>query len=646
MRIGFIEPHMGRFGGIRRVVELGNHLVARGHDVAYYVPPTVEAECSWMPCAGSIHHLQPIVDDPLDFIIYNNEPDWHYLAAFPNATRKVYFALHYAKLYEKEGSWECLQQDVDLLLANSTWTADMIEADIGIRPETFSGGINVDHFHPLQVPKEYAVLSVGDDRPWKGQDLIEEAAELLGAPVERYNGKDLPQSAMAEEYAKAEVFVVGSDFEGFGQPGIEALACGTPLVTTDNGGCRDYAIDRETALVVPPRRPEAMAAAIREIRSDPELANQLRTAGLELVRDRFSWSKSAADLEAILERALNGELSHRRGKSSLRNPPLEPAISLVVLPWDQLALTQRCLTSLRLHTDVPYELVVVDNGSEPIAQSYASQAADVAILNTANRGFAAGMNQGLAASRGEFVAFINNDTFFSPGWASKLLNTFEANPKAGIVVPAVTAAANPVNVMDEPGNRVYPVPAFSAPPGAVVWVMRTDLAKDLGGFPEEYEIASGEDVDLAFTVWVNDLDIVVDERVLVRHVSKGTAAAKLDDWRGLWKRNRDQFLDKWTDPDVPAIRTADCSEATWFRNRSAAVGAATWMRQYFQTRESLEEAREQGKAKSTADRERAQQDLAKVRQQYDRLRGRRSVRIALTLSGLLEPLIRIVKRNR
>ena len=70
------------------------------------------------------------------------------------------------------------------------------------------------------------------------------------------------------------------------------------------------------------------------------------------------------------------------------------------------------------------------------------------------------------------------------------------------------------------------------------------------------------------------------------------------------------------------------------------------MRQYFQTRESLEEAREQSKAKSTADRERAQQDLAKVRQQYDRLRGRRSVRIALTLSGLLEPLIRIVKRNR
>jgi len=534
MRIGFIEPHMGRFGGIRRVIELGNHLVDRGHEIFYFVPPDVDPRCDWMRCAGSISHLQERNTNELDFIIYNNEPDWHYLDTFTNTAKTACFALHFAQLYKKEGSWECLHKDVDLFLANSTWTADMIERETGIRPETFSGGINPEHFHPMAVPKEYPILSVGDLREWKGQDVIEEAAAILGLPVARYSGKDLPQSAMADEYGKAEVFVVGSDFEGFGQPGIEALACGTPLVTTDNGGCRDYAIDGETALVVPPRDSEAMAAAINELRANPELAAKLRQGGLDLVQQRFDWSKSATDLEGILEVALHDEINHRRNTGPrLRDLPADPTISLVVLPWDQMGFTQRCVTSLRLHTDVPYELIIVDNGSQPVARSYAEQAADIPVLNETNRGFAKGMNQGLAAANGEYVAFINNDTFFPPDWAGTVLEAFDRFPNAGIVAPAVTAAANPVNVMQVPGERVYPLPAFSAPPGAVVWIMRTDVAKELGGFPEDYEIASGEDVDLGFATWVNSLDIVVDERVLVGHVSKGTAGTKLENWREL-----------------------------------------------------------------------------------------------------------------
>ena len=74
---------------------------------------------------------------------------------------------------------------------------------------------------------------------------------MLDLPVEEYAPKDLSQPDLGREYDAAQVFVVGSWFEGFCQPGLEAMACGVPLVTTDNGGCREYAIDGETALVVP-----------------------------------------------------------------------------------------------------------------------------------------------------------------------------------------------------------------------------------------------------------------------------------------------------------------------------------------------------------------------------------------------------------
>ncbi len=92
-----------------------------------------------------------------------------------------------------------------------------------------------------------------------------------------------------------------------------------------------------------------------------------------------------------------------------------PAISLIVLAWNQRLLTERCVASLRAHTDVPYELIIVDNGSSADAATFARDVADVAVLNETNLGFAAGMNRGLASASGTYVAFINNDTEFPLG---------------------------------------------------------------------------------------------------------------------------------------------------------------------------------------------------------------------------------------
>ncbi len=138
-------------------------------------------------------------------------------------------------------------------------------------------------------------------------------------------------------------------------------------------------------------------------------------------------------------------------------------------------------------------------------------------------------------------------------------------------MPAITAARNPVNVRQAPGTEVELLPPFSAPPAAVVYVMPADVLTQLGGWGEEYEIASGEDVDLCFKAWVNDLDVVYDQRVLVEHVSKASAS-QLDDWKGLWAWNRQRFLDKWTsDASVPRIDS--CDPERFARNREIARGS-------------------------------------------------------------------------
>ncbi|MFO0982769.1 MAG: glycosyltransferase [Planctomycetota bacterium] len=599
LRIGFLEPHLKCFGGIRRILEFSNRLVQRGHEVTIFLPAGEVMGCGWMRCDARVVAIQGNERAELDVLVFNHEPQWHLMPRFLHARARVFYALHHAALYDKGGAYESARFPVHRLLANSHWTAEMIARETGVHGQVVLGGIDRHLFHPVAAAKRYDVLHYGDRRrPWKGTADVEAACRLIGVRPVGYDGRGLKQRQMAREYGRARVFVSGSWFEGFCQPGLEALACGTPLVTTDSGGCREYAIHEETALVVPPRDPRALADAIQRMLADAALASRLRHNGLKLVEQKFTWELATDRLEQELHRAVEAArrpeppaarwfIDQRRAQ--LAQAP--PKLSIVAPVWNQLHFTQAFVESIRRHTTVPYELILVDNGSQELAQDYVERAADVAITNADNLGFAHAMNQGLERARGAVVAFMNNDTQVAAGWSEQLIATLESDRNAGIVVPAVTAAGNPVSVRSAPGEMVVRLPLFADPPSAVVYVMRTDVARRLHGFSEEYPVASAEDVDLCFQVWANGLDILVDERVLVRHEGKGTARV-LADYRQLWKQNRKLFLHKWTSGAPSVEYLGHVVREDFDRLRQAAAGAAAWMSRYFAKRDEFEEYRE------------------------------------------------------
>jgi glycosyltransferase involved in cell wall biosynthesis len=84
---------------------------------------------------------------------------------------------------------------------------------------------------------------------------------------------------------------------------MEAMACGAALVTYDNGGCRDYARDGETALVAPRRDVAALAEALARVAGDAALRSRLAAAGQARVTTEFDWDRAVARMEALFLRA-------------------------------------------------------------------------------------------------------------------------------------------------------------------------------------------------------------------------------------------------------------------------------------------------------------------------------------------------------
>ncbi len=104
-------------------------------------------------------------------------------------------------------------------------------------------------------------------------------------------------------YASCGIFLCSSWHEGSGLPGMEAIACGAALVTTDTGGSRDYALDGKTALVSPPRQPELLANNLARVLSDEALRDRLADKGAQKVKE-FSWEVNSLRLEKLFKESL------------------------------------------------------------------------------------------------------------------------------------------------------------------------------------------------------------------------------------------------------------------------------------------------------------------------------------------------------
>ncbi|HNS26216.1 MAG TPA: glycosyltransferase family 4 protein, partial [Methanobacteriaceae archaeon] len=207
--------------------------------------------------------------------------------------------------------------------------------------EVIPNGVDVEKFQPKQASgnedkSTIFFLSVLDEfHKYKGLDYLLEALKIVknnvpdvklivggkGVLLDHHQEmaaslglKDnvefagfIPDEEIADYYSQASVFVlpsISSLQEGFGIVALEALACQTPVVTTDIVGVAHDLKQIKGGIVIPPRDTHKLADAITQILSDAQMQKEMGQRGRKLVQEKYTWKVVASSMEKVYKEIL------------------------------------------------------------------------------------------------------------------------------------------------------------------------------------------------------------------------------------------------------------------------------------------------------------------------------------------------------
>ncbi len=240
------------------------------------------------------------------------------------------------------------------------------------------------------------------------------------------------------------------------------------------------------------------------------------------------------------------------------------AVSIIIPMHNKCLYSFACLKSVFCNTtDINYEIITVDDGSQDDTPQMLSQCENIKIItNNEAKGAVIACNQGIQLSQGKYILLLNNDTKVTAGWLDALLETFRNDPNTGLVGAKLIYAKGSLQEAggtiwkdgkawnygrgDDPAKPEYCyVRQVDYCSGAAILV-RKDIIEGLGGLDLRYVPACYEDTDLAFAVRELGFKTVFQPFSRVIHyegVTYGKSA-----FAGIKKfqfTNRIKFQEKW-----------------------------------------------------------------------------------------------------
>ena len=359
MKINFIIFAHTLTGGTRVIMEMINALAKRGHEIVL-ITKGCPADLDWIELHAKVLYFnRTLLEKMIGFLyrkIFGFQP-WpeeetrKILHIMPKADINIaaisysgfavhraeqgvplHYSMHYEPLVAEDENKKKIIEAAYFLpiykIANSTWLAEQIKKHTG---QDVAGLVfpALDHgiFYqrekkrPKSRDQKIKIVSLAKYKLWKGTFDVLKAIQIVrdsGYNVDfsmfgNFDPRTLPDevkhiefnfvgskkdNALAEFYNNADILISASFFESFPLPQLEAMACGTPVVTTKYG-TEDYAIDGENSFVVEPRKPDEMAKAIIRLIETPELYAKFIENGIRTA-EQFTWEHAAEQMEKIL----------------------------------------------------------------------------------------------------------------------------------------------------------------------------------------------------------------------------------------------------------------------------------------------------------------------------------------------------------
>ncbi|MEK6732449.1 MAG: glycosyltransferase family 2 protein [Candidatus Omnitrophota bacterium] len=233
-----------------------------------------------------------------------------------------------------------------------------------------------------------------------------------------------------------------------------------------------------------------------------------------------------------------------------------PLVSVIVVNWNGKGYLDACLSSLKSQSFSDIEIVVVDNGSvdgsiEFIEKKYS----DIRVIkNIKNYGFATGNNIGIRASKGKYIATLNNDAMAERDWIKNLISVAEKREDIAMFAPKILSYSN-AGLIESSGMLVYPDAIAKCRgylekdgekynrmekillPSACAALYRKDILFTAGLFDDDY-FAYCEDIDLGLRIRMLGFGCIYVPEAKVYHHYSATSRNNMPFKIYLIERNR------------------------------------------------------------------------------------------------------------
>lgn len=267
-------------------------------------PPSIAYD-SWHPVSKLILNLMPRMYPSADAVVALSKGVAEDLAALVPRTRERVAVIHNAGV---EHDVRALARES--LPADERPDGPLVVACGRLKPlKGFAHLIDALAEVRKSFPAHLWIVGEGEQRA-----ELERKVERLGLKscVRLLGFKENPYKYMAA----ADVFVLSSLFEGFGNVIVEAMACGAPVVATDCPyGPREIIRDGENGILVAPASADSLARGILRVLADEELKKRLAANGLERARD-FEAESIAGEYGELFLRIANGTAASRAASGS------------------------------------------------------------------------------------------------------------------------------------------------------------------------------------------------------------------------------------------------------------------------------------------------------------------------------------------